>query len=133
MPVTPSLAASPISFAALCSAARSGAGAEAGGYRTTLLAEPRSNALILRAANPAPRASLLQVADHIDHIKQVAGIDHVGFGGDFDGITATVVGLDKLPEAPVRRALGKASTVLLSPDGNVVELRHYGGTQAHPD
>src|SRR4030095_1065786 len=34
-----------------------------------------------------PRATLSQVADHIDHIRKVAGIDHIGLGGDFDGIT----------------------------------------------
>ena len=39
-----------------------------------------------RQANPAPRATLLQVADHIDHIRKVAGIDHIGLGGDFDGM-----------------------------------------------
>jgi membrane dipeptidase len=33
--------------------------------------------------NPAPRGSLAQVADHIDHIRAVAGIDHVGIGSDF--------------------------------------------------
>jgi membrane dipeptidase len=47
-----------------------------------------------RRLNPSPKASLKQVADHVDHIKQVAGIDHVGFGGDFDGITSVVVGLE---------------------------------------
>jgi membrane dipeptidase len=47
-----------------------------------------------RRLNPSPRASLLQVADHVDHIRKIAGIDHVGFGGDFDGITAVVVGLE---------------------------------------
>jgi membrane dipeptidase len=35
--------------------------------------------------NPAPRATLAQVADHIDHVREVAGVDHVGIGGDFDG------------------------------------------------
>ncbi|MDQ3605758.1 MAG: dipeptidase, partial [Gemmatimonadota bacterium] len=40
-----------------------------------------------RAANPAPRATLSQVADHIEHIRRVAGVDHVGIGGDFDGIS----------------------------------------------
>lgn len=35
--------------------------------------------------NPRPRATLKQVADHIDHIRRVAGIDHIGIGGDFDG------------------------------------------------
>jgi len=33
--------------------------------------------------NPEPRGSLSQVADHIDHIREVAGIDHVGIGSDF--------------------------------------------------
>ena len=45
-------------------------------------------------ANPAPRATLAQVADHIDHIRDVAGIDHVGIGSDFDGISSTPVGLE---------------------------------------
>ena len=35
---------------------------------------------------PAPRATLKQVADHIEHVRQVAGVDHVGIGSDFDGI-----------------------------------------------
>ena len=35
--------------------------------------------------NPAPRATLAQVADHAGHVREVAGIDHVGLGGDFDG------------------------------------------------
>ena len=35
--------------------------------------------------NPAPRATLAQVADHIEHVREVAGMDHVGVGGDFDG------------------------------------------------
>ena len=35
--------------------------------------------------NPAPRATLAQVAGHIEHVREVAGVDHVGIGGDFDG------------------------------------------------
>ena len=35
--------------------------------------------------NPPPRATLAQVADHIEHVREVAGVDHVGLGGDFDG------------------------------------------------
>lgn len=35
--------------------------------------------------NPAPEATLSQVADHIDHVRKVAGIDHIGIGSDFDG------------------------------------------------
>ncbi len=53
-----------------------------------------------QAANPAPRATLAQVADHIDHIRKVAGIDHVGLGGDFDGITSVVQGLEDVSTYP---------------------------------
>jgi membrane dipeptidase len=54
-----------------------------------------------RKANPTPRATLSQVADHIDHIKKVAGIDHVGLGGDFDGITSVVAGLEDVSTYPM--------------------------------
>jgi len=37
------------------------------------------------AANPGPSATLAQVADHIDHLRDAMGIDHVGIGSDFDG------------------------------------------------
>ncbi len=37
------------------------------------------------AANPGPGVTLAEVADHIDHLRDVAGIDHVGIGSDFDG------------------------------------------------
>jgi len=37
------------------------------------------------AANPGPPVSLTEVADHIDRLRDVAGIDHVGIGSDFDG------------------------------------------------
>ena len=52
------------------------------------------------AANPAPRAQLSQVVDHIEHIRKVAGADHVGIGGDFDGITETVAGLEDVSSYP---------------------------------
>ncbi len=37
------------------------------------------------AANPAPHATIADVADHIEHVRKVAGVDHVGLGSDFDG------------------------------------------------
>jgi membrane dipeptidase len=40
----------------------------------------------LRRQNPLPKASVHHVVDHIEHIIQVAGIDHVGLGSDYDGI-----------------------------------------------
>ncbi len=45
--------------------------------------------------HPRPATTLAQVADHVDHIKQVAGVDHVGLGSDFDGIGDAPVGLDR--------------------------------------
>jgi membrane dipeptidase len=53
-----------------------------------------------RKQKPEPRATLAQVADHIDHIRKVAGIDHIGLGGDFDGITAVVQGLEDVSKYP---------------------------------
>lgn len=47
-----------------------------------------------------PKATLSQVADHIDHIRKVAGIDHIGIGGDFDGITQVVEGLEDVSKYP---------------------------------
>ncbi len=52
------------------------------------------------AANPAPNAVLSEVADHIDHIRKVAGIDHIGLGSDFDGITQKVRDLDDVSKYP---------------------------------
>src|SRR6266516_1982836 len=48
----------------------------------------------------APRATLQQVADHIEHIRDVAGVDHVGLGSDFDGITEVPVGLEDVSKFP---------------------------------
>ena len=50
--------------------------------------------------HPRPAATLAQVADHIDHIRQVAGVDHVGLGSDFDGIEDTPVGLEGVDRYP---------------------------------
>jgi membrane dipeptidase len=52
------------------------------------------------AAHPAPRVTVASVADHIDHIVKVAGIDHVGIGGDLDGIEATIPGLSGVDGYP---------------------------------
>ena len=43
--------------------------------------------------NPEPVVTLAQVADHVDHIRRVAGVEHVGLGSDFDGINSTPRGL----------------------------------------
>ena len=53
-----------------------------------------------KAAHPEPQATLRQVADHIDHIRQVAGIDYVGLGSDFDGISRVPQGLEDVSHYP---------------------------------
>jgi membrane dipeptidase len=55
-------------------------------------------------ANPAPRALVSDAADHIDHIRKVAGIDHIGLGGDFDGITSVPEGLEDVSKYPALTA-----------------------------
>ncbi len=47
-----------------------------------------------------PKATLAQVADHIEHIRDVAGVDAVGLGSDFDGITEVPVGLEDVSKFP---------------------------------
>ena len=47
-----------------------------------------------REANPSPRPTVQQVADHIDHIRRVAGIDAIGIGSDYDGMPPGPVGLE---------------------------------------
>ncbi|HUF68225.1 MAG TPA: dipeptidase [Longimicrobiales bacterium] len=53
-----------------------------------------------RQGRQEPRATLSDVADHIEHVRDVAGIDHVGIGGDFDGITSVPVGLEDVSTYP---------------------------------
>jgi membrane dipeptidase len=50
--------------------------------------------------HPKPVTTVAQVADHIDHIRQVAGVDHVGLGSDFDGIPEGPSGLDAVDKYP---------------------------------
>lgn len=53
-----------------------------------------------RERNPKPEATLSDVADHIDYIREVAGVDHVGIGSDFDGISSVPVGLEDASTFP---------------------------------
>ncbi len=66
------------------------------------LADPaaRRRALAALDARPPPRATLADVADHIEHIRRIAGIDHVGIGSDFDGMSSTPLGLEDVSKYP---------------------------------
>jgi len=52
------------------------------------------------AENPIPRGTVHDIIDHIDHIVKIAGIDHVGIGGDYDGIDKTPEQLDDVSGYP---------------------------------
>jgi membrane dipeptidase len=52
------------------------------------------------AANPEPKSPLTDVADHIDHIRKVAGVEHIGIGGDYDGMPSGPVGMEDVTGYP---------------------------------
>lgn len=51
-------------------------------------------------AHPVPQATIADIVAHIQHVRNVAGIDHVGLGGDFDGIDSTPVGVTGVDAYP---------------------------------
>ncbi len=80
-------------------------------------------------AHPAPPVTIAQVADHFDHIRKVAGIDHIGFGSDFDGITMTVQGLEDVSKYPalVAELLKRGYTdedIHKIANGNILRVMH---------
>ncbi|WP_241656402.1 dipeptidase [Sphingomonas oligophenolica] len=91
---------------------------------------PRSPAPLATwdAAHPEPQATARDVADHIDHIVAVAGHDHVGIGGDYDGINGTgpagMKGVDGYPlvfAELARRGWNDADLAKLS-SGNILRV-----------
>jgi membrane dipeptidase len=83
-----------------------------------------------------PRGTVADVVDHIDHIVKIAGIDHVGLGGDFDGVTSVPVGLEdvscypriteellkrKYSEADIHKILGGNALRAFREAGKVAE------------
>ncbi len=53
-----------------------------------------------RGTHPRPAVTIADVVDHLEHIRRIAGVDHVGIGADFDGITDTVDGLEDVSTYP---------------------------------
>lgn len=67
------------------------------------IGQPERAAAALKAwdeAHPKPPVRIGDVADHIEHIRQVAGVDHVGLGSDFDGIPEAPLGLEGVDKFP---------------------------------
>jgi membrane dipeptidase len=87
--------------------------------------------------HPVPQATLTQVADHIDHVRRVAGVEHVGLGGDFDGTDDVTAGLEDVSTYPalfaelLRRGWTEADCAALA-GGNVLRaLRAAEAFSAH--
>jgi membrane dipeptidase len=80
-----------------------------------------------KAANPAPRVTVSEVADHVDHVAKIAGYDHVGIGGDLDGIEAAPEGLGSVSGYPllfaelIRRGWSDTNLAKLA-GGNVLRV-----------
>ena len=78
------------------------------------------------AANPRPATDVRTVADHIEHVARVAGHDHVGIGGDYDGIPYTPTGLEGVDDYPqifaelIRRGWSDVNLAKLA-GGNVLK------------
>jgi membrane dipeptidase len=78
-------------------------------------------------ANPEPKVTMSDVADHIDHIAKVAGADHVGLGGDYDGLPALPEGMDGVETYPkllaelMRRGWSDADIAKLA-GGNILRV-----------
>ncbi|MET0693760.1 MAG: dipeptidase, partial [Propionibacteriaceae bacterium] len=80
-------------------------------------------------AEPAPHATLDDVVAHCEHVREVAGIDHVGIGGDFDGVGTLPDGLEDVSRYPVllqalhQRSWSDADLAKLS-HGNISRTFH---------
>jgi len=72
-------------------------------YDGLYIGQPEKAAAALedwKKAHPKPKVTTAQVADHVEHIVKVAGIDHVGIGSDFDGIDEAPDGLQSVADFP---------------------------------
>ena len=92
---------------------------------------------LFREAQPTlPKATIADVADHIEHVRKVAGVDHVALGGDYDGTDQLPVGLQDVSRYPylfaelIRRGWSDADLAKLA-NGNILRaLRQAEGTAA---
>lgn len=92
-------------------------------------AEQRRRWREYRDRHPAPRATIGQVADHIEHIRTVAGVDHVGIGSDHDGMGLGPEGLEDVSTFPalfaelIRRGWSDADLKKLAGENVIRVLR----------
>lgn len=95
-----------------------------------LIGQPDKAAAAMKdweAAHPKPEVTLAQVADHVAHVAEVAGVDHVGIGSDFDGVSDLPTGLKDVSTYPallaelIRRGWSDADVAKLA-GGNVLRV-----------
>lgn len=78
---------------------------------------------------PQPPASVDDVVAHLEHLREVAGVEHIGLGGDYDGVTSVPVGLEDVSTYPVllnalrAKSWSEADLVALTSD-NIVRVFH---------
>lgn len=90
----------------------------------------------LMEENPPVPVTVAQVADHIDHVVELVGVEHVGFGSDFDGVSALPQGLEDVSGFPnliaelLRRGYSEADIAKIC-GGNI--LRVWGEVEAAAD
>ncbi len=70
------------------------------GVRSADFAAYRSFVETYRQAHPQPVATMADVVAHLEHVREVAGVDHVGLGGDYDGVGLQPVGLEDVASYP---------------------------------
>jgi membrane dipeptidase len=83
------------------SAERSGEEARLKAIHRASKADVEADLKVWDAAHPAPPVTVKTVADHIEHVVKIAGYDHVGIGGDMDGIDATPTDLTGVEDYPM--------------------------------
>jgi membrane dipeptidase len=89
-----------------------------------------------KTTHAMPRATIKQVADHIEHVRQVAGVDHVGIGSDFDGSDNMPEGLEDVSTFPqlfaelIRRGWSDADLKKLAGGNLLRALREAEATAA---
>jgi membrane dipeptidase len=88
------------------------------------------------SAHPPPPVTLAQVADHVEHVARIAGVDSVGIGSDFDGIPNTPTGLegvDKFPDLLIelaRRGWSDADIAKVA-GGNILRVMREAEAASH--
>jgi membrane dipeptidase len=90
----------------------------------------------LKARMPAIKVTLGEVADHVEHVRKVAGVEHVGLGGDYDGNDAWPEGLEDVSGYPrlfaelLSRGWSEEDLARLA-NGNILRVMRQAEAEAH--